>query len=76
MTTDPTRRAIAGILTMLDTMEVMAAERLTDLIDGIVNDICDREPVARDVDRKYRWQMALRAVNAAVARKLSQEKSR
>lgn len=76
MTTDPTRRAIAGILTMLDTMEVMAAERLTDLIDGIVNDICDREPAARYVEREYRWQMAVRAVNAAAASKLSQEKDR
>lgn len=76
MITDPTRRAIEAILSMQDTMEMMAAERLTDLIDGIVTEICDRDPVARDVDRKYRWQMALRAVNAAVARKLSQEKSR
>ena len=76
MITDPTRRAIEAILSMQDTMEMMAAERLTDLIDGIVNDICDRKPAARYVDREHRWQMALRAVNAAAAAKLSQEKAR
>lgn len=76
MTTDPTRGAIEAILSIQDTMEMMAAERLTDLIDGIVNDICDREPAALYVAREHRWQMAVRAVNAAVARKLSQETRR
>lgn len=73
MTTDPTRRAVMAIISMQDTMEIMAANRLTDLIDGIVADICDRDAAARHVDRKHRWQMAVRAVNAAAARKLSQE---
>ena len=76
MTTDPTRRAIEAILSMQDTMEMMAAERLTGFIDGIVTDICNRDAAARHVDRKHRWQMAVRAVNAAAASKLSQEKDR
>jgi len=76
MTTDPTRRAVESILSMQDTMELMAEERLTDVIDGIVEDICDRDAAARYVDRENRWQMAVRAVNAAAARKLSQETHR
>jgi len=76
MTTDPTRRAIEAILSMQDTMEIMADVRLNGLIDGIVTDICDRDAAARHVDRKHRWQMALRAINAAAAAKLSQEKAR
>jgi len=76
MTTDPTRRAIEAILSIQDTMEMMAAERLPDLIDGIVADICDRDAAARYVDRVHRWQMAVRAVSAAAARKLSQETRR
>jgi len=76
MITDPTRRAIEAILSMQDTMEMMAEYRLTDLAEEIVDGICDRDAAARHVDRKHRWQMALRAINAAAAAKLSQEKDR